>query len=345
MMQKNTKLFFFLLFFLMVGILSSYPLLTLYGTYNPIQSLDDISSKKMASIPLDPPPRMTLSELKEIKAKEVAKEKTIADRLSDISPASGGTSVKAEPKKPDAEWTPEAQDMKVEVVLVPRRTTVISSSQDGKISDIPLENGDSFKKGDILVRYDCADLEAEAAIAGIQQNLTEKKKEGVNRLFKLDIISDVDRLSIETEDSQANAKIALYKAKLESCVIRSQFEGHVTKRLANAGEYTRTDRVLMEVASNEPLQAQFLLPSKWLRWVNKGAPIRISISETGREYSAKVSRLYGEIDPVSQSIQMVATLDDYTDMLLPGMSGQAVINVEKIKSAGIKGFLQSSGHP
>lgn len=342
MRKKNIKLFFFLYFFLMVGILSSYPLFTLYGTYNPAHT--DKEETVAAKITVDekqphahrPSQRMTLSELKDLKAKEEA------SAIANIEPAAG---VDENEKPAEQEWKAEEAEIKVEAVLVPKQITVISSSQDGKISEIPFENGDSFKKDDILVRYDCADLEAEAAIAGIQRNLTQKKKDGVDRLFKLDIISDVDRLSVETENEQANAKIALYKAKMDSCVIRARFDGHVTKRLANTGEYTRTDRVLMEVASDETLQAQFLLPSKWLRWVNKGAPIDININETGRSYPAKVTRFYGEIDPVSQSIQMVATLDDYKDMLLPGMSGQATINVNKIKDAGIKGFLQSSVRP
>lgn len=277
------------------------------------------------------PRLVTLSELKAMKEQQKQGE-----ALAEIEPASGENL---------SEWVPETEQLSVEAVLVPRRATVISSSQDGKIAEIPFENGDVFKAGDILVQYDCADLEAEREIAGMQKKLTGKKKEGVNRLFKLDIISDVDRLSVETEDQQATAKVTLYQSRLDSCTIRAQFDGRVTKRLANSGEYTRTDRVLMEVASDEPLQAQFLLPSKWLRWVNTGAPLTVSINETERKYPATVSRLYGEIDPVSQSIQMVATLDVYTDPLLPGMSGKAVLDVGAIRKAGVKGYLQSAHNP
>lgn len=323
---------------MLVGISSAYPLFTLYGLNFPVRHSMD-NTDVVAVRPSDShAPRITLSELRAMKDQQAQ-----AKVLNKIEPASGTQDVPASVRK--EEWTPEQNELKVEAVLVPRQITVISSSQDGKISEVLKENGDSFKKDDILVRYDCADIEAEALIAGMQKNLTEKKRAGINRLFKLDIISDVDKLSVETEDSQADAKIALYKARLESCVIRARFDGHVTKRLANAGEYTRTDRVLMEVASDEPLQAQFLLPSKWLRWVNKDAPLSIRLGETERVYSAKISRIYGEIDPVSQSIQMVATLDPYTDPLLPGMSGQAVLDVDAIRKAGVKGFLQTANNP
>ncbi|MBE2191432.1 MAG: efflux RND transporter periplasmic adaptor subunit [Alphaproteobacteria bacterium] len=257
-----------------------------------------------------------------------------------ISPASGeeiGRDIKQ--PEPFEEWAVEENTLEVDGVLVPAREAVISSSRDGKISNIPLQNGDIFKKNDILVRYDCGDLEAEAEIAGVEKKFTDTKAKNGNQLFKLDIISDVDRLNIETEDKQADAKIKLYKARLNDCTIRAGFDGRVTKRLANEGEYTRTDRVLLEVASADPLHVEFLLPSKWLRWVNIGAPIELLLNETGRSYTGKITRIYGEVDPVSRSIQVRAALDDYRDPLLSGMSGKVDLNIQHIKDAGVAGYL------
>lgn len=249
---------------------------------------------------------------------------------------------KQEPAKQKHLWDSDADTVTVDAVLVPRSSTVISSSQDGKIAAIPLQNGDSFHKGDILIQYDCTDLEAEAEMAGYQKDFTQVKSDGLNQLFKLDIISDIDRMNIETENRQAKAKMKIYASKLSSCTIKADFDGHVTKRLANAGEYTRTDRVLMEVASDEPLEIEFLLPSKWLRWVNVGAPLRLTLNENDQNYEAHVTRIYGEVDPVSQSIQMRAALENYDTPLLPGMSGKATLSVSSIEEAGVHGYLQSA---
>lgn len=276
------------------------------------------------------PPALTLRDMK---AKQ---EWDSATSISTLEPSSG-----QQPPDIPNRWSPEQNDLTVEAVLVPRQVTVISSSQDGKIRDILVGQGDRFKKGDVLIQYDCADLEAEASIAGMQKDLTAKKSAGGDELFKLDIISDVDRLGVQIEDKQAASRIKLYQARLDHCQIRAQFDGRVTNRLANPGEYTRTDRVLMEVASDEPLQVEFMVPSKWLRWLNTGAPLHVKINETDASYTARVSRIYGEVDPVSQSIQMIALLDTYNDPLLPGMSGQAKLSINEIEDAGVKGYLQT----
>lgn len=281
-------------------------------------------------MPPPPPAPLTLSEIKKRKQEDEA-----ARMNAQTIPSAG---VAAAP----ANWTPEQNTLNIQAVLVPRQVTVISSSQDGRIAQVLVNHGDSFKQGDLLIAYDCSSLKAEADIVKIQQDLTRKKVEGTDKLFKLDIISDLDRLGAEVEDKQTAAKSKLYDAKMQDCEIRAQFDGHVTNRLANPGEYTRTDRVLLEVASDEPLQAEFLVPSKWLRWVNVGAPLSISLGETEKTYTAKIARIHGEVDPVSQSIQMIATLDPYDDPLLPGMSGQATIDIEKIRQSGVRGYLETT---
>lgn len=271
-----------------------------------------------------------------------------AQTLNAVEPAAGYAQLETSVIEPDDEdlndgykYEIEQSVLEVETVLVPHATTVISSSRDSKIKSINFDNGERFKKGDILVEYTCADARAEVEIAKTQRELAEEKKTASYKLFKLDIISNIERLELETETKQAEARAALQKSRLEDCFIRAEYDGRVVKRLANAGEFTRTDRVLMEVASLETLKAEFLLPSRWLRWINIGAPIDITIEETGETYNAEVSHIYGEVDPISQSIQITAQLDKYNDPLLPGMSGTSMIDIEAIRRSGIIGFLEA----
>ena len=278
-----------------------------------------------AATPVEPVP-LTLTEMKRRSEEAMEREAMMAGQI--------------EPAAQNPAWDLPQEELEAQAVLVPAQVTVVSSAQDGRIADMPFTNGDRFKAGDVLVAYDCAELEAEADIVRMQKALTGQKAEGSDRLFKLDIISDLDRLGALVEDRQAAAKTRLYRARLEDCAIKARFDGRVTNRLANPGEYTRTDRVLLEVASLEPLKAEFLIPSKWLRWINVGAPVSILLSETEQTYTARVVRIHGEVDPVSQSIQVVAALDPYQDPLLPGMSGKAVLRAADVQAAGISGFLQ-----
>lgn len=263
-----------------------------------------------------------------------------AHEFATIEPASGTEILMDEDGLEQERFAIENQTISVEAVLVPNENTVISSSKDGKIHKIHFDNGEIFRKGDILVEYACKDLRAELDIAQSQQKVADTKKSASMKLFKLDIISNIEKLELESESDQAQARSRLYESRMEACYIRADYDGRVVKKLANASEFTRTDRVLMEVASLDYLKAEFLLPSRWLRWVNVGAPVVLEIDETERSYSATIRNIYGEVDPVSRSIQMTAQLDPYGDPLLPGMSGQLTLDIESIRNAGIFGFLE-----
>ncbi len=241
----------------------------------------------------------------------------------------------------DFKYEIEEDTLDVEGVLVPQKSTVISSSKDGKIAKIHFDNGDMFRKGDILVEYSCEDLKAELDVANAEKDYTGKRVVRNQKLLNLDIISDIEHLGVKTEDVKAEGQARIIESRMEQCYIRAAYDGRVTNRLANDHEYTRSDRVLMEVASLDDLEIEFLLPSRWLRWVNTDAPVTLKITETGESYKAKIKRIYGEIDPVSQSIQISAALDQYDSPLLPGMSGTVHLDIPAIREAGITGFLET----
>jgi hypothetical protein len=72
--------------------------------------------------------------------------------------------------------------------------------------------------------------------------------------------------------------------------------------------------------------------------LNIGTELEIFINETDRTYGAKIVAIHGEVDPVSQSIQVVAEMEDYHEELLPGMSGRATFNAQTTRN-GVDGFL------
>lgn len=260
------------------------------------------------------------------------------DILAGLEPSSGSVDP---PPGFDFEYEIEETELTAEAVLVPRSKTVISSSRDGKIKTINFKNGDHFKKGDVILEYHCDDLRAELNAVRAEKKFAGQKQLTTSRLFNMELSSTLEVSQSKVENEQAMAKAKLVEQRIKDCTIRADYDGRVVKKLANDNEYTRTDRVLLEVASKGTLDVEFLLPSRALRWVNVDAPISLVINETEREYNGKIKQIYGEVDPVSQSIQIRASLDGYDQPLLPGMSGQITVDIPKIREAGIAGFLET----
>ena len=88
-------------------------------------------------------------------------------------------------------------------------------------------------------------------------------------------------------------------------------------------EYVTAGQPLLKVHDPASLEAQAIVPSAWLQWLRNGTEFTVFIEERRREYTATVNRIGAEVDPVSQSIKVFATLSGDSADLLPGMSGFA----------------------
>jgi RND family efflux transporter MFP subunit len=227
----------------------------------------------------------------------------------------------------------------VQAVLGAQSQIVLASGIDAKIIKLDLDSGDRFKKGDVLVKYDCSVDYARLNEALSRQRVTEQQLRSYQKLQDLDSASEIEVIMARENNEQNKALIAQIRGRLSACQHVAPWPGRVTRKLASEYEYVQTGRVLMEISSVEPLQAEFLVPSYWLRWLNVGTPLTIYIGETGRSYNADIVSIHGEVDPVSQSVQVVAEMEKYHEELLPGMSGRATFTQNTAQSNMGEGFL------
>lgn len=231
------------------------------------------------------------------------------------------------------------ESYKVQAVLNAQDSAVISGAVDGVLKNLPFESGDIFKKGDILAEYDCRFEKAKHQEAHAQHRISKRQAEAYKRLKKQDVVADVDFVSVSQELEKANSVLEQTRARLSLCTIKAPFNGRITDLTANNYEAVKSGRVLMEIASLAPLQAELLVPSIWLRWLNIGKTLDVSIHETGKTYRAKVRRINGKVDPVTQTAYVVVKLNEYREELLPGMSGIAVFDKsDKTTSNGFIGL-------
>ncbi len=80
------------------------------------------------------------------------------------------------------------------------------------------------------------------------------------------------------------------------------------------------------LAEAEALEIEMIVPSRWLSWLKPGDDFKVQIEENGKTYPARVVRLGGRVDPVSQSIKVIGEIAQGAPELMAGMSGQVMMN-------------------
>ncbi|MDV7340344.1 efflux RND transporter periplasmic adaptor subunit [Terasakiella sp. A23] len=228
---------------------------------------------------------------------------------------SAGQAQAQEPVRPQARALIEAVDQ-----------AVLSAELPGKIISFPFQEGEVFKKGDLLIGFDCRSFKAQLAVETAGLIGAQKKLANLQRLFKLGSASqlDIDLAEAAVQRSQGLQKQA--KVLTQQCQIKAPFSGKVVQRVARLHESKSPGDPIIEILNHQKLEIKLVVPSSWLRWMKVGQPFQVKIDETGQIFKAEIVRIGARIDAVSQTINVMGVPKDAND-LLPGMSGNALFSL------------------
>ena len=190
----------------------------------------------------------------------------------------------------------------------------------------------------MLAQYDCRLEQAKLDELRARVRVSDRQLTASNRLKEMESISDIEYVSAVETNKQEKALLKQAQTRVDLCTITAPFDGRIKNKEVNRYEAVKSGRVLMEVGSLEPLKAELLVPSVWLRWINVGTPLRIYVEESGMYYHAEIVRIHGEVDPVTQSAHVIAKIDEYREELLPGMSGKAYFAEASRRGQGFLGL-------
>ena len=106
----------------------------------------------------------------------------------------------------------------------------------GRIAEIPFNEGDSVKEGDLLVKLEYEELNAQKLSALANLNNIEKNYKRISELFKTGSVSKKDFDNAETAYSVAKANYEFIAANIKQAVIYSPIKGTVLDRNLEVGE-------------------------------------------------------------------------------------------------------------
>jgi RND family efflux transporter MFP subunit len=188
---------------------------------------------------------------------------------------------------------------------------------------MPYTDGQNFKKGDVLVSFDCSAYQAQlnaAQAAGLaaREELAHKKQ-----LAALNSVGRFEVALAEARQAQALAETQVYQVQVKRCSVTAPFNGRVVQRRVQPHESVAGGTALLEVVDNRTLEVHLLVPSRWLARLKPGATFQFTPDETGQPLQVEIKRLGARIDEGSQTLLLIGTLPADTNGLLAGMSGSA----------------------
>lgn len=211
----------------------------------------------------------------------------------------------------------------IRALIVAEREATISSQFAGRLTAVTKQVGDSFRQGELLASFDCAERQsavksAQADVLGSRETHLAKLK-----LQSLGAVSDLDVTMAAATAEKAQSQLEMAKTQERYCVVVAPYAGKVVKVRAKAFESVSLGQPLLEIVNPASLRAQLFVPSNWIRWIKPGTPFTLVIDETGKSYAARVHKISGRVDGSSQTMEITGAFEHLPAQLLPGMIGKA----------------------
>jgi RND family efflux transporter MFP subunit len=251
----------------------------------------------------------------------------------------GGALVEAAP----AETRAVLNIVRVSGTVVAPRTSRLSTSLGGLVEEVAVDLGARVAPGDTLVALDDAlarhDLtRARAAVSEAQAELADARQR-VERAERLARTNNISRSELDSRQAEARraaasvdrlqAEAAAARERLDQHTIEAPFQGVVTERATEPGEWVDPGETLLVVSAVDQLFVDLAVPQTVFPELRDGAPIYLSFEALpGRSVPAEISARV----PFSDSTQRTFTLRVRPDVqeplpLTPGMSARAEIEL------------------
>ena len=202
----------------------------------------------------------------------------------------------------------------------------VAADLPGLVSRIEFESGKKVRKGDVLVRLDTRQEQAQLEAAEAQRSLTRVNFERMKGLRQKGITSQAEYDKAAAEEKQAAAGTGEMQAAIGRKTIRAPFSGVLGIRQVNLGQYLKAGDPIVSLQTLDPIYVNFTVPQQEVANLRPGANVRVTAEGIeGAAATGKITAVNSVVDEATRNIQAQATLANPEGKLRPGMFVEAEV--------------------
>lgn len=198
-----------------------------------------------------------------------------------------------------------------EVLLVPETS--------GKIISINFNEGSVVSQGDMLVKINDADLQAQLKRLRLQEKLAADTEARNKKLLEAGGVSQEVYDGVLTQYNSIKAEIELVMAQIAKTEIRAPFTGKIGLLNVYEGSYVNQSTTIASIQQVTPLKIDFHIPEKYASYVKPGQVFPFFIEGDTTRYTANVIAVEPKINVSTRTLQIRAITPNTKGNIFPGV--------------------------
>lgn len=221
--------------------------------------------------------------------------------------------------------------------LAPLRSSRLAFVVAGRVAERAVELGERVEAGAALLSLEREDLEhlTELARASLQRTQarvsygarvhTRMRSLAEADASPLSALEDAEHEEVVARASRREARAQLERAThaMDEGILRSPFDGVVTRLDVEVGEHVAAGEVVVEIADDERLQLEVELPETWITAVTEGKTVEIAFPMLERRIEGRV-RSVGAATRGAGLYPVVVDLAPHAE-LRPGLTAELLL--------------------
>jgi len=224
-------------------------------------------------------------------------------------------------------------DLKVTGSLTANESVSLRSEVSGIVEKIHFREGQTVKKGQLLVQLNDDELKAELEKLQFTKKLNEDIEYRQKQLLAKEAISKEEYETALTTLNTSIAEIRVKQVQVEKHKIKAPFDGVVGLRSVSEGSYLNPADEIATLYSINPIKIDFSIPGKYTAEINEGDKIAFTVDAYKDTFYGEIYAIEPQIDPQTRSIKLRATSANKEGKLLPGQFAKITLTISTFEDA------------
>ncbi len=194
----------------------------------------------------------------------------------------------------------------------------------GRIESMPVVLGQSVKAGEVIARLDAAEIKARLDQAEASLAHAEQDWKRMSTLYPQGAVTRADYDAAQAHYLEAKGAVTEAKAMMSYVAIVAPFDGVVTKKWADTGDFAAPGKPLIDIADPSALQLEANVPEAIASHIQKGIHLTAHVDGVSGELTGTVSEIAPVSDPVSRTFRVKIDLLP-TQGLMPGQFARLTV--------------------
>lgn len=176
----------------------------------------------------------------------------------------------------------------------------------GKIIQLHFKEGSYVRKGELLVKLNDADLQAQLRKTNLQIKLAEEREARQKQLLDIKGISqdEFDIMHNQLESLRADAEVI--NAQIQKTEIYAPFDGIIGLKNVSEGSIVSTSTPIANLQQIDPVKVDFAVPEKYAGIIQTGNIVFFSLNENSEKYKGEIYAIDPKINLSTRTLQVRA---------------------------------------